>query len=193
MPRHFLRIFVIAALLAPTAPALWADAVSDALQAATDAYASGDLAKTSAELTMAGQALAARQSSLLATLLPEAPEGWTRTMSEDYAQGFGMMGGGSGAEARYDIADGSVSFTMNFIADSPMVASMGAMLGNVQMMAMMGKVVKVGDQALLDSDNNLSTLVANRVLFTAQGATTEQMMPFVKLLDFARIGVFDGK
>ena len=113
-------------------------------------------------------------------------------MTEDFAQGFGMMGGGSGAEARYDSADGSQSFTLAFIADNPMVASMGAMLGNAQMMAMMGKVVQVGDQPVLETEGNLSTLVNARVLFQAQGADSAVMLPVVQTIDFAKVGTFDS-
>ncbi len=186
----FFRAFAISIVVA--CPAC-ADEVSDALQAAMDAYAAGDLAATSSALTMVTQGLGAQQSALLDALMPDAPDGWTRTMTEDFAQGFGMMGGGSGAEARYENADQSVSFTLSFIADNPMVASMGAMLGNAQMMAMMGKVVKVGDQPLLDTDNNLSTLAGARVLFQAQGAATDVMMPVVGQIDFAKLAVFDQK
>ena len=170
-----------------------ADEVTDALQAATDAYAAGDLGKTAQSLTMATQAMSAQQTTLLAALLPAAPEGWTRTDTADFAQSFGLMGGGSGAEARYDNADQTLSFTMSFVADNPMVASMGAMLGNAQMMAMMGKVEKVGDQALLNTDDNLSTLVNARVLFQAQGAASDVMLPLVQQIDFAKVGAFDSK
>ena len=72
---------------------------------------------------MARQALAKQQSDLLTALLPEAPDGFTRTLTEDFSQGFAMAGGGSGAEARYDSADGATSFTLSFVADNPMVAS----------------------------------------------------------------------
>lgn len=190
MKLSLFKAFALAALLATP---LQADDVSDALQAAVDAYAAGDLAGTSTAMTMAGQAIAAQQSARLAAMLPPAPDGWTMTMSEDFAQAFGMMGGGSGAEARYDNADASVSFTVSFIADNPMVASMGAMLGNAAMMAMMGKVVKVGDQSILDSDGSLSTLAGARVLFQAQGAPVDQMMPVVEQIDFAKLATFDGK
>ena len=170
-----------------------ADEVSDALQAALDAYASGNLAKVSESMTMATQALGKQQSAMLAALLPAAPTGWTMTPTEDFGQGFGILGGGAGAEGRYDNAAQSVSFTISYIADNPMVASMGAMLGNAQMMAMMGKVVKVGDQTLLDTDSNLSTLVNNRVLFQAQGATSDVMLPILQSIDFAKVGAFDSK
>lgn len=182
-----------AALVIAFAGAARADDVSDALQAALDAYNAGDLGKTAEEMTMATQALGLRQSSLLAALLPPAPDGFTREDTADFAKGFAMAGGGTGAEATYTSADGNSSFKLSFIADNPMVASMGAMLGNAQMMAMMGKVLKVGDQALLSNDGSISTLVNARVLFQAQGGTEEQMLPLVQKIDFAKVGTFDKK
>ncbi len=181
------------ALLSLLASPIRADDISDALQAALTAYNAGDLSKTSEALTLARQSLGARQSALLTALLPAAPDGYTRQDTEDFTQSFGIMGGGAGAEATYSSADGSVSFKLSFVADNPMVASMGAMLGNAQMMAMMGKVVKVGDQALLSQDGSISTLVNARVLFQAQGGTEEQMLPLVQGIDFAKVGVFDTK
>ncbi len=181
------------AVLSLFVPALHADEVSDALKAALDAYNAGDLAKTSEQMTMAGQALSVGQSKMLTDLLPPPPDGWTREDTADFTKSFGIMGGGAGAEANYASADGSTSFKMSFIADNPMVGTMGAMLGNAQMMAMMGKVVKVGDQTLLSQDNAISTLVASRVLFQAQGAAEDVMLPLVKKIDFAKVGVFDKK
>lgn len=197
MTRSFTRLltvvpFVFAVGFSAATP-VRADEISDALQAALDAYNGGNLAKTSESLTLAVQGISAKQNALLAALLPAAPAGWTATPTADFAQGFGIMGGGAGAEVRYDNADQSQSFTMSFVADNPMVASMGAMLGNAQMMAMMGKVVKIGDQALLQTDDNLSTLVNSRVLFQAQGAPTDVMLPVAQTIDFAKVGAFDAK
>lgn len=189
--QNYFRLAV--ALSAFSAAPVSADDVSDALQSAVDAYASGDLGKTSEGIVMATQALSRQQGDLLAALMPEAPEGFSRTLTEDFGKGFAMAGGGSGAEARYDSADGATSFTLSFIADNPMVASMAAMLGNAQMMAMMGTVVKVGDTALLQNDGSLSTLVNARVLFQAQGATADVMLPVVQQIDFAKVGTFDRK
>lgn len=195
MPRPISRHLVplaFAFAIGATLPAA-ADDVSDALHAALDAYDAGNLAKTGESITLAMQGLGTQQSAMLAALLPAAPTGWTATPTTDFARGFGIMGGGARAETRYDKADRSQSFTLSFIADNPMVASMGAMLGNAQMMAMMGKVVKVGDQPLLQTDNNLSTLVNNRVLFQAQGAVTDVMLPLAQTIDFAKVGTFDAK
>lgn len=193
MSFHPFRGLVLAALFLTPALPLAADEVSDALQAATDAYAAGDLGKTAASLTMATQALGTLQAGLLSALLPEAPEGWTRTLTEDFAESFGIMGGGSGAEARYENADQSVSFTISFVADNPMVGAMAGMLGNAQMMAMMGKVEMVGDQPVLNADGTLQALVNARVLFQAQGADAEVMLPLVQTIDFAKLGNFDSK
>lgn len=48
---------------------------------------------------------------------------------------------------------------MSFIADNPMVGGMAGMLGHAQMVAMMGEVVKAGDQPLLSQDNQVRILV----------------------------------
>ena len=61
------------------------------------------------------------------------------------------------------------------------------------MMAMMGKVIKVGDPALPSTDGSISTLVGGRVLFHAHGGTDEQMLPVVQSIDFAKVAVFDKK
>lgn len=181
---------ILGVTLALALPAA-ADEVSDALQAALTAWQSGDIGTAGAQVTIAQQAIQGQQSARMAALLPPAPEGFTRTDTEDFAQGFAIAGGGSGAEANYANADGSVSFKMSLVADNPVVAAMGAMLGSEQMMAMMGKVEKVGDQALLSQDGSLSALVANRVLFQASGAATDQMLPVVQKIDFAKVASFD--
>ncbi len=189
--RVSLPIVTVAALVMATS--VLADEVSDALQAAGDAYAAGDLGKAGSELALATQALGRQQSTLLAALLPPAPEGWTVTPTEDFAVGFAIAGGGSGAEARYENADQSESFSISFIADNPMVTSMGAMLGNEQMMVMMGTVRKIGEQPVLETDGNLSALVGTRVLFQAQGAGVDVMLPLVQQIDFARVAAFDSR
>ena len=113
----FRRITVTFALVLGFAGAVQADAVSDALKGALDAYTAGNLAKTSEQMTLATQALGAQQSGLLAALLPAAPAGWTREDTADFAKSFGLMGGGAGAEASYASADGSTRFKMSLIAD----------------------------------------------------------------------------
>ncbi len=183
----------LCALLAALALPASADDVSDALQAALDGYTSGDLAKASEQIILATQALRQTQAGLLTALLPAAPEGFTREDTGDFAQSISAAGGGTGAEASYSSADGATTIRMSFIADNPMVSSMGAMLGNVAMMAQMGKVVKAGDQALLVVDGSVSGLIANRILFQVQGGTEDQAISLVQAIDFAKLAAFDKR
>ena len=124
----------------------------------------------------------------LAVFLPEAPEGWTRTINTEMNAGLMMMGGGTGAEASYEGPGGS--FTISLTADNPMVASMGAMLGNATLMAQMGKVERVGRQRFLNQNGSLSALIGNRVLVQAQGGEVTDMMPALETIDFAGLEKF---
>lgn len=169
-----------------------ADAVTDALAAAQAAYASGQLGQTAAELTNATRAVQAIQQERLASTLPQGIEEWTMTMGENAVGDAGFFGGMVGimADATYSHSDGR-SFTVTLIADSPTVAGMAGILGNPQMMAMMGKVVRVGAIDLLDQDGSLSALVANRVLLQAQGADVADMSSIPATMDFAKLAQFD--
>lgn len=181
-----------ALLLAGLLPApLHADAVSDALEAALAAHASGDLSTTAAQITVAAKEVQTLQSTKLAAMLPEAPAGWTREVSTDGAQGMAMIGmSGNIVEGRYTNAAGD-GFALTLTADSPLVASMAGMLGNPQMMAMMGKIVKAGSQDMLEQDGSLSALVGGRVLVQAQGTESATMLPVLATLDFARLPTYD--
>lgn len=176
-------------LLSPL-PAL-ADQVTDHLQAALAANGSGDLKTAMAEINAAKLALGERKSALMAELLPPAPEGWTRSLNEDYANSLRIAGGGSGAEARYEGADGA-SVNINMVTDSPMLGAMIGMFGNTQMLAMMGKTVDANGATLLDQDGSLLTVVDQRILVTLNGATSDQLLPFAQIIDFAAIAAFDA-
>ncbi|OJY32308.1 MAG: hypothetical protein BGP11_02775 [Rhodobacterales bacterium 65-51] len=169
----------------------FADEVTDALDAAKAAYEAGDLNGTAAQVIAAGKAVQALQSKRLQALLPEAPSSWTREVDAEAANGMAMMGmAGTLISARYSDADGN-GFTLTLTADSPLVASMAGMLGNAQMMQMMGKVTKVGGQDMLEQGTDLSALVGNRVLVQAQGMEPAAMIPVLEQLDFAKLAMFD--
>lgn len=180
-----LRSALCAALLAPinVLPAS-ADEISDAIQRAMDAYAAGDIALTSEELTYASQQLQSLKSDALAAYLPAAPDGWTREINSDMAAGLAIMGGGTGVEASYSGPE--ASFTITLMADNPMVASMGAMLAS----GMAGKMIRVGSVKFTDQDGSLATMVANRVLVQAQGAPSEVMIPVLETMDFGALGSY---
>ena len=177
--------------LALSAGSVAADDITDRLNAAIAANDAGDLKTASAELAAASKALSARKAALLDALLPPAPEGWTRTLTENYAETLAMAGGGSGAEARYDAPEGTY-VNINYIMDSPLLAMMMSMFGNPQMLAMMGKTVELGGATYLDQDNSLVTLVDQRIMVTINGAPTDQLTPFAQAIDAAALATFDA-
>ena len=78
------------------------------------------------------------------------------------------------------------------MADNPMVASMGAMLSNAQIMASMGKVVRVGRVRFLQQDNSLQALIANRILVQAQDGDPAVMLGLLEKMDLAALEKFGG-
>ena len=84
-----------------------------------------------------------------------------------------MFGGGMTAQRTYEKDGKNVEVTI--IADSPMMASVGAMLQNPQMVAMSGgKIVKVGSQMAMETqDGQIQLLVANRFYITVSGSADE--------------------
>lgn len=169
-----------------------ADDVTEALAAAQEAYASGNLNATAAQITAASKAVLALQAAKLADFLPEAPEGWTREIDMSATEALVLSGiVGNMVEARYSDTGGN-SFTLRLTADSPMVAQMGGMLGNPQMMAMMGKVVKVSGHDMLEQENTLSALIGGRVLVQASGMESAVMQTVLRTVDFAGLATYDS-
>lgn len=180
----------LAPVLAPL-PAR-ADAVADALQAAADAYAAGDLNATSAQITTAGKELANLQSSLLMAHFPPAPDGWTRSDNTDMAAGMAMIGGGAGGEATYTAPDGA-AITLSAYADNMMVQSFAGVLTNPAMIAMMGKSVEINGVTFLEQEGQTTmTLLENRVLLQANGDPAKAQ-EILGLIDLAAMGKFDSK
>lgn len=177
------------ALLTLPAP-LFADAVTDALTAASTAYAADDLRGTADQIALASEALRLRQTELLNAFLPEPPDGFTREIDPEYSVGFAMIGGGAGTEARY--SNGETSFSITIMADNMMVTSMVGMLGDVEMMSVVGNMVEANGAALLDTDGSIAGLVNDRVLVTAEGAETDVMMPLMQSIDYTALGTYDA-
>lgn len=181
----FRATFFGLALLALTCPAL-ADEVSDSLSSALQAYEDGDIDYAIEELDYAKQLLQAMKTDVLATLLPEAPAGWTREVSSDMSQGLSILGGGVGAEATYSKDD--ESFTITYTANNPMVAAFGGMIANAGLMG--AKLVRVGREKFLDDEGELTGLIDNRILVQASGAAVDVMVPVLETIDFKKLEDF---
>ena len=166
-----------------------ADDITDAMESARTAYDDGDIQYTIEELTYALQLLNDIKAGSLKGFMPEPLDGWTREFDEDMATGMGFMGGGIGASADY--TNGSDRFTITLMADNPMVAAMGGMLGNAAMLTASGaKIVRVGREKFVNQDGQLSALVANRVLIQAEGANTDPIVAHLETMDFRELGNF---
>lgn len=177
---------LLAAPAAPAAPAQ-GDAVDTALQAARQAYAQGRLDAATSELAAAGRALQSIKHARLAAFLPAAPEGWSRSVQKEAEAGALSLLGMGGITAAADYARNGESFTVSLTADNPLVASMLGLLGNPQMMALMGKVVRVGSRDMMLQDGELSTLVDGRVLVQARGRDLDAMKAALGTLAFNRV------
>jgi hypothetical protein len=105
-----------------------ADEFTDALEAALEAYRAGDVQRAKEEVEFAVQLLGQMKAEGLTRFLPPPLPGWTRELQDTQAAPAALLGGGifAGADYRRD----GVTVTIQLMADSPMVAAMGAMLGN---------------------------------------------------------------
>ena len=186
------RLTSTATLFLTLSGVVYADDVNDALKAAQTAYAAGDLSGAAAQLTTASKAIRTLQSAKLARFIPEPPQGWTREIeqsSDDAPVLTGLIG--NSAKATYSNTQGD-SFTLTLTADSPLVAQMTGILANPQMMAMMGKMIKIGGQSLLQQNSSLSALVGGRVLVQAEGMEPSAMQPVLMKMNFDGLMKYDS-
>ena len=157
------------------------DPITASLQAAIEAYADGDLQYALDELAYAQQLLNAMKAEGLADYLPAPLEGWTMSLNDDAGAAMGFMGGGTIAQGEYAGPGGS--FTVTLMADSPMVSSMGAMLGNSALMASMGTIYRVNRVSFVEQNGDLSGLVAGRILVQAEGGDIDTMIAHLETMD----------
>jgi len=183
-----LKNFTAMALLAASALPALADEVEDTISSALQAYKDGDIQYALEEITYAQQLLNAMKANALQEYLPPAPDGWTMEVDDDTAAGMTVMGG-TGTAARY--SNGSESFTLTILTDSPMVMGLAGMFGSSAMMAAQGKMVKVGrEKFVAQSDDQLMGVIDGRIMVQAEGAPTEVMVPILEAMDFRKLGRF---
>ncbi|MCL5775677.1 hypothetical protein M1105_01530 [Limibaculum sp. FT325] len=181
---RFMGPLALAALLG-AGPAA-ADEIEDALAAALEAYRAGDLAVAKEEIDFAATLIAQQKAAGLEAFLPEPLEGWTRLETSSNAGAAGMFGGGLMATAEYQRDRETVAIQL--MADNQMVAAMGAMLSNPQMMAQMGKVERIDRQMVVVTNaGEVQTLLDNRILVQISGSA-----PAETKLDYFRVIDIDG-
>jgi hypothetical protein len=157
--KRLLLILVLAA-----GPAV-SDEISDGLQDALKAYQEGDLKEATEVVDYVAKLLKEKNANRLTVFLPDAPSGWKRQLVDTATISGALIGlgqDGTAASAKYTNENGkTVSYTI--MADSPMMAMMGAVLSNPALMGNAGKTMRIKRQnVLLDDDGVLQSMVYNR-------------------------------
>ncbi|MEZ5741907.1 MAG: hypothetical protein R3E68_22355 [Burkholderiaceae bacterium] len=182
---------VAASLLVLAMPAS-ADDFTDTLDSAKKAYAEGDFATASEDLTYATQLLSQKRAANLGSFLPKALAGWTmddQKSGSSAGAGLAAFGGGTSAEASYRKGDDTVRISI--VADSPLIASM-AMIMNSAAAASQGTVKRINrEKVMVKEDGELQSMVDNRILVSVTGSGSAQdKEAYFKEIDFKGLKAF---
>lgn len=164
------------------------DEIGDAIGEARRAWGAGDTAAAKSALEEALQLLAQRAAAGLGDAMPAPLPGWTVGETETSAlAALGMFGGTTAKRDYRNAARQRVS--IQIVADSPMIASLGMVMANPAMAGGMGRLVRVGTQrAIVTKDNEVQMLVDNRILVTIDGtAPLEAKLAYAQAVDVARL------
>lgn len=174
-------------LVAAFAPAA-ADDVSDAIDSARKAYQAGDMANAKQSLDLASQLIGQKNAETFATLLPAALPGWTAEKAQANAVGAAMFGGASAASRTYTNAKGD-SVEVSITGDSAMIMQFGPMLNNPALAGAMGKLIRVGDQrAVQTNDGDVMMLVANKFMVQVHGsADAAAKLAYAQAVDVTKL------
>lgn len=160
---------LIAILLALPARA---DDVEDSIDAALQAYRTGDIKKAKEELDFASQLLSQLKAEGLSGFLPAPLDGWQREDADADTQAMAAFGGGQMAGASY--SNGAQELEIQIMADNQMVTAMAAMFSNAALMGAMGKVKRLsGEKVVVTPDGELQALIDGRIMVQITGSADE--------------------
>jgi hypothetical protein len=185
-----LRIVLGAALLAVTTalPAYAADDILDAMDQARKAYQAGDTATAKQSLDLASQLIGQKNAEAFAMLLPAPLAGWKAEKAQVNAVGATMFGGASAASRSYSNDKGD-TVDISITGDSAMVMQFAPMLNNPAMAGAMGKLIRVGSQrAIQTQDGDVMMVIANKFLINVQGsAAAAAKLAYAQAVDVAKL------
>lgn len=189
MSRFALALPLLLGLAVPMLPgAAGADEFTDTLESSLQAYRDGDVKAAGEDLAYATKLLGNQKAAALARFLPPAPAGWTRSddAPEDEGIGMAMFGGGTTVAASYS-REGAAEAKITLLADSPMVGSLGAMLGGLASMTG-SKPLRIQRVEFSETDGELRGMVNNRVLVTVSGdAAPEDKRMLIEAMDLGAL------
>lgn len=172
------RIPLAAALtLTLFASSVWADEVTDQLDAARKAYDTGELRGAIQALSFATSRIQEKINDQLLKLLPEPLPGWQAEAAQAEAGGIAAMVAGTIISRTYRHDDGA-EVELRLMADSPMMAMM-AMMMQTPLLMQASQEMRVytnrGHQGMIQhadgSDTwEISLMIGNRVMVQAKGS-----------------------
>lgn len=184
------RLILASTLLVCAALPVRADEFTDTLESALSAYREGNVKAASEDLDYATKLLGSQKAEALARFLPPAPEGWSREdqAPDDEGMGMAMFGGGTTVSAVY--AKAATEATLTLLADSPMVTSLGAMMGGLAQFSG-AKPMRIQRVEFSEIDGELRGLVNNRVLVTVAGdAPSDDKKLLLEAMDFEALAAY---
>ena len=184
-----LRTIVVAlAVSAAAISARAADDIVDAIDQARKAYQSGDMAGAKQSLDLASQLIGQKNAESFVALLPAPLAGWKAEKAQANAIGAAMLGGASAASRQYTNAKGD-TVEVSITGDSAMIMQFGPMLNNPAMAGAMGKLVRIGNQrGIQTQDGDIMMMVANKYLINVQGsADAAAKLSYAQAVDVARL------
>jgi hypothetical protein len=183
-----LRILFAAVFLAALVlPALAADDILDAIDAARKAYQAGDMAGAKQSLDLASQLVGQKNAESFAALLPAALPGWKAEKVETTSVGVTVFGVTS-ASRRYT-GPGDRDIEVRITGDSSLVVQFAQFLINPTIAGAMGKLIRIGDQrALQTSEGSINMVVADKFLVTVEGSADEaSKLAYARAVDVGKL------
>ena len=183
-----LRILFAAVFLAALVlPALAADKILDTIDAARKAYQAGDMAGAKQSLDLASQLVGQKNAESFAALLPAALPGRKAEQAETTSVGVTVFGVTS-ASRRYT-GPGDRDIEVRITGDSSLVVQFAQFLINPAIAGAMGKLISVGDQrALQTNEGSINMVVANKFLVTVDGlADAASKLAYAQAVDVAKL------
>jgi len=179
----FAAVFLVALML----PALAADDILEAIDAARKAYQAGDMAGAKQSLDLASQLVGQKNAESFAALLPAALPGWKAEKAETTSVGVTVFGVTS-ASRRYT-GPGDRDVEVRITGDSTLVVQFAQFLINPTIAGAMGKLIRIGDQrALQTSEGSINMVVADKFLVTVEGSADEaSKLAYARTVDIGKL------
>ena len=182
-----IRVLVLALAVALPASALAADEVLDAMDQARKAYQSGDLASAKQSLDLASQLIGQKNAEAFGTLLPAPLAGWKG--DEVQTNSVGAVGfGASTASRNYTNSKGD-NVTVQITGDSAVVMQYATVLANPAIAGAMGKIVRVGSQRAIQTQNgDVHMVINNKYMIMITGsANAADKLAYAQAVDVAKL------